>query len=383
MSQSLVFFCAQHTMVALVRSILWCAAATAASAAREKMPPKAKGRAAPLARPSRPSKRGKSVVLLDLGSLISGKVVKRPSAVLRSPYVADVTLSSGEQVLCHCPSLGTAGMVTPDAHVYLTKSKSETSKTSHVVQLTEELREAGTGDHGTTAIVGAHPALAEVIAKSLLEQKLVPQFGKCYKISSQKTYGNCRVDFVLSYDDGSQLLCEVKNVVGADYPRGQVPEGRSADGVYQTDTHGQPYSRTAVFPHGKRKATIGVVSDRAIKHIHHLTQLHVQENTIKSAIWFIVNRSDTESFRPCHEACPLFASVLKRAQESGVIVLAHSIEWDSSLGTARLCKALPVTYDASVSSTVDAEKLQAVLDYNAEDSSSSGNKVKRKNSALP
>lgn len=49
-----------------------------------------------------------------------------------------------------------------------------------------------------------------------------------------------------------------------------------------TQTHAQvgvytsraaPYTRTALFPHGAQKKAIGVVSDRAIKHLHELTLL--------------------------------------------------------------------------------------------------------------
>ncbi len=118
-----------------------------------------------------------------------------------------------------------------------------------------------------------------------------------------------------------------------------------------------------------------VVSDRAIKHVYELTQLHAQarahvaaapdgtreqaENAaaastaaaaaakadlgagtakgeasdgggsgggddgggsvpaLRCAVLFLVNRSDCVAFRPCHEADPLFSQVLKAASEAG------------------------------------------------------------------
>ena len=92
------------------------------------------------------------------------------------------------------------------------------------------------------------------------------------------------MDFVLSQSSSSDAitLLEVKNVVGADYPLGQVnkfvtvwvgelnvdkssfiyilhkvPSGRSPIGVYETAiTNERPYQRAAIFPHGSHKVVI-------------------------------------------------------------------------------------------------------------------------------
>jgi hypothetical protein len=45
-----------------------------------------------------PPSRQPPVLLRDLGELVIGTVVKRPSASVKTPYVADVQLASGEQV---------------------------------------------------------------------------------------------------------------------------------------------------------------------------------------------------------------------------------------------------------------------------------------------
>lgn len=159
--------------------------------------------------------------------------------------------------------------------VYCSKS-STASKTSLTVQLCEELQEGNTFTR-----VGCHPALAEKISKKLLEDRLLTaELGVYDTVSAQQTFGNSRVDFVLTSNDVSEkkskkkkwkTIVEVKNVVGADYLTGKVPEDRAKVGVYQVTNDPANYLRAAIFPHGSHKPGIGVVSDRAIKVLSLLT----------------------------------------------------------------------------------------------------------------
>jgi hypothetical protein len=62
----------------------------------------------------------------------------------------------------------------------------------------------------------------------------------------------------------------------------------------------EPYTRSAIFPIGsvgnaKKNGVKGVVSDRAIKHLHELTQLQQagtdsQGRRVQCAVLFVVNR---------------------------------------------------------------------------------------------
>lgn len=80
-----------------------------------------------------------------------------------------------------------------------------------------------------------------------------------------------------------------------------------------------PYTRTAIFPHGAHKKPIGVVSDRAIKHVHELTNLAAEgavelpprlaavlgegegaRRPVSAAVLFVVNRCA----RRCHVMQP-------------------------------------------------------------------------------
>jgi DNA-binding sugar fermentation-stimulating protein len=386
------------------------------------------------------SPHSSGTVLMQLGSVMRMGVISRPSVAIKSPYVADLRqnpfdfspfaaildapaspvkegkspsktalkkerkekldalvadLSSGGTELAHAPSLDCAGMVVAGSNCFATKNTGMTTKTGWTIQLCEEER----GSAEPKVIVGYHPALAEKLAKSILQQGLLKaELGAIEKIASQRTFGNSRVDYVLECEDNSLALVEVKNVVGAEYEENTVPAERSPVGVYtvsKEDLPG-PGQRHAIFPHGSVKPGIGVVSDRAIKHVTELTQLHGSKDketgrTIKSVVLFIINRSDTTAFRPAHEACPLFAQCLLKAQQSGVALLAREIVWtldgggggdggkemasseggenrdnNEAQAEARIGKALPVLFHTSVTADIDEDHLQRVLRYNAE-----------------
>ena len=80
---------------------------------------------------------------------------------------------------------------------------------------------------------------------------------------------------------------------------------------------------------------------------------------LDAAVLFVVARADCHAFRPCHEACPLFAAVLKRAAARGVRVLAHDVRWTET-GVCYAGRPLPV--DVASGGTVDEAWLADVLD---------------------
>ena len=268
--------------------------------------------------------------------------------------------------LGHTPALDCAGMIVPGAVVYCTVNGGHT-KSKYTVQFCEEQRE-----DGGIVTVACHPNLAERAARVLLEEEYLTEELGLYdarKVLRQQTFGNSRVDFVIQNEEENSItLVEVKNVVGADYQEGSVPPGRSPIGVYSVPMNidGSAYKRHAIFPHGSKKTEVGVVSDRAIKHIHELTCMQgtvdSQGRNIKSAILFIINRSDCEAFRPCHEADMMFAQMLLRAQNKGVNIIAKEVIWTNGIGLAG--RSLPISFDKSVTSNIDEEHLLKVLLFN-------------------
>eukprot|EP00775_Hariotina_reticulata_P013447 gene13447-13573_t len=246
----------------------------------------------------------------------------------------------------------------------------QATKTSHVVQLAEAAQPGG-----EVVLIGAHPQLAERIAAAAVEQRLLPLphhlqgYGSVLK---QQTEGSGRFDFVLCYDDGSRLLLEVKNVVFAACPSGRAAPAQAhmtqahqvvqAAAVVPAAVPSAPAGQTGLFPHGAKQRGSGVVSDRAIKHLHELTQLQecgrdALGRSVRCAVLFVVNS-------PYHEVDMLFAQMLHRAHQKGVLVIAHDVYWKA--GQCQWGKPLPVVFGAGVNGAdVDEQHLQKVLEFNA------------------
>eukprot|EP00892_Ulva_mutabilis_P000636 jgi/Ulvmu1/10573/UM065_0027.1 len=300
-------------------------------------------------------------LLLDQGPLHHGVVLRRPSQTVKTGYVADIRLSdSGEVVQAHTPSLDCAGTIVQGRPVLMTKNSAHPArKTGYAVQHAFEIRE-GSGIRGSDAQIACHPKVAEQLVQELLSRRLLESiFGKHVAVESEKTFGASRVDFVLEHEDGNRTLIEVKNVVGADYRAGEVPADRVKAGVYECTR--TPFRRAAIFPHGKGKAKTRVVSERAIRQVHNFTQMVAnKEQNVKCAFLFVVNRSDCDMFRPCHEACELFAQTLLHAQEAGVLVIAQEIKWEQ--GCAYVGRQLPVVFDEVPDRAINHAWLSDVLD---------------------
>jgi len=353
-----------------------------------------------------------SNLLLDIGPLIEGTVVKRPSSTVKSPYVADVRLRYGinnggieedsiDDVLAHAPALDVGGLCAPGETVYMSKRPPNSGKTSHVIELAV-CRGPECGENGMV-MVGAHPRLAERIAEEVLMRGLLSktigfsaatkvakskkpsssekkkkriknsekdsieaendihskenktihlpscESGPCTPIASkgnllrgQTTYGDSRIDFeltidkspdnIVSYPGKQKALIEVKNVVCADYCLPYAPKKKGKNHcVVTVDKPLEEYKRTAIFPWGRASQTFEgskVVSERAIKHVRNLADFAQKDPTIQPIVLFVVNRSDCEAMRACHEACPTFARELKDAEEKGVKIVAIGVRWD-------------------------------------------------------
>ncbi len=127
-------------------------------------------------------------LLLDLGKLFRGTLVKRPSAVIKSPYVADVSLldaggkittlkaeiSTTTTLLAHAPALDVGGMCVAGSEIYLSERSGE-GRTSHSIELVRGAPLGGVGstDKESGVLVGAHPRLGELIAEEVLKRGLL------------------------------------------------------------------------------------------------------------------------------------------------------------------------------------------------------------------
>ena len=305
-------------------------------------------------------------LLLDLGPLIMGKLIKRPSATVKSPYVSDVMIigengEEGDIVLAHSPALDVGGLCVPNTTVFMSV-RPPGGKTSHSIELVlAPAPNCLTVDHDSGILVGAHPQLGEKLAESVLQKGLLQDvigYGEARldtsKRSSTKknkkqdveheedgvvlrrqcTYGDSRVDFELidhskKAEAKSLSLIEVKNVVCSDVAATLAPE-KTGPNHCVIISEKKDYSRTAIFPWGRIGQTFKgkkVVSERAIKHLRNLGNLTATDNNINAIVLFVINRSDCEGFRACHEQCPMFAAELKAASEKGCTVTSFRVRW--------------------------------------------------------
>ncbi|GMH68257.1 hypothetical protein TrRE_jg7538 [Triparma retinervis] len=270
--------------------------------------------------------------LLAIGPLIRGSVVCRPSKTIRSPYVADVKLADGSTVIAHTPALDVGGLMSPGAEVWM-KVRPPGGKTSHSVELVT-CKGPECGPEGK-ALVGAHPRLAELVTKKLLETAALPFGGRDNEtVRSQVTLGDSRVDYVIENSDSdvSDIILEVKNVVCADYHTDTAPAKINANHcVVTSSVPAEDYKRFGIFPWGRVGQEFEgkkVVSERAIKHLRNLAKLEKKGEDAK--VLFVVSRGDCDGFRACHEQCPVFAEELGKAHSAGVDVLCAKVHWNTS-----------------------------------------------------
>jgi DNA-binding sugar fermentation-stimulating protein len=327
-----------------------------------------------------------NLLLLDIGPLVKGKLIKRPSASIKSPYVSDVILLSEtgeelESVLAHSPALDVGGLCTPESVVFLSK-RDPGGKTSHSIELilAPGPDQSTINDDGDPVLIGSHPSLGEKIAEEVLKRgllkdvigldgaSLVPNdklsspskkkqkkddhvHDTGTKLYRQRTYGDSRVDFEIESvsDDGSskKYLIEVKNVVCSDYAevRAPVKTGANHCVIIAKNDENSTYKRAALFPWGRVGQTFEgkkVVSERAIKHLRNLADLGRNCEETQAVVLFVTNRSDCETMRPCDEACPVFTEELVSAASKGCMVVSVRVRWTQE-GKAYFDGIIPVT----------------------------------------
>ena len=186
--------------------------------------------------------------------------------------------------------------------------------------------------------MGAHPALGEALAESLVQQGLLelPEVINYQREVKNIAGEGSRADFVLEHTNGRRTVLEVKTVVDTDASATEEQaESDAKKGLFISKE--TPYRRCGIFPWG-RAAQKGpdcekVVSARAIKHLDELADLASRRRLDESgkeldaAVLFVVTRGDALAFRANHEACPSFAKHLKMAKDAGVNVIVRRVVW--------------------------------------------------------
>ena len=237
-------------------------------------------------------------MLHTLPALQKAIVVKRPSASIKSPYVADIRLEDGSLALCHTPGLSCSGLVVPGRTIYVSKS-SPKSKTAYTAQVSESVDSEG------TYYIGIHPMVSQQMASKMLE-----------KISSEAVWKSevaiekhTRLDFVGTLSQtGKKIYVEVKNAMISTTPNLRV-------------------QRKAIFPEGYRKTKDATISPRAVKHAETLAALKKDPNTEAAYLVFIVPRKDCEAGLELNLNDPTYCKAVTAAVEAGVQIKVFGLDF--------------------------------------------------------
>ena len=244
--------------------------------------------------------------MINIGPLIVGEFVKRPSARCKTPYVADVLLEGGDrEVLAHSPSLGCCGLVDRGTRckMLLRKLDPATCKTcTHRIEFVEL--------PDTTVLLCVNPKVSEELTEAAFINDAFPEHvlgnlngskALSREVSFQvHEHEKSRFDFAGVDAAGSRFVLEVKSVplVGE-------------DGV-------------SYFPDGYRRKKGDVVSPRALKHIQHLEAMVAKG--YDAYLVFCVQRGDSKGFR-VSEGDPVYRDAVHKARNNGVKILVLYFHW--------------------------------------------------------
>jgi len=261
-------------------------------------------------------------ILMQVNDLQKAVIIKRPSKVIKSPYVADISIDE-QEFLGHTPSLGCCGLSDTGQLVLVTKLESKEN-----VKCKYRVCFAIYKEKDTNLIIGIYPKLAENLVEKALQANLLAklaysqEFKRETKVFIQDKV-NSRFDFSGIDKDGIQFFMEVKNVPLADYEDMFAIERKKAN-FEDRDFN----SKVAYFPDGYRKKAKDTISPRALKHILELTFLK-QNTPARCLLCFVIQRNDVNRFSPSI-IDPEYRSAVQNAIKIGVEIITMVVEWNES-----------------------------------------------------
>lgn len=210
---------------------------------------------------------------------IEGRLIKRYKR-----FLADVQLSDGKIVTAHTANTGSMqGCSDPGSRVWLYDSKNPKRKYRYSWDLVEDL---------SGNFVGIHTTRANRLVHEAIENGVIAELQNYINIRSEVKYleSNTRFDLLLSKEDHSEpCFVEVKNVTAK----------RGTD--------------IAIFPDAK--------TERGKKHL--VTLIDAVQHGFRAVIFFCIQRSDVNKFKPADEIDPEYGELLRKACASGVEALAY------------------------------------------------------------
>jgi sugar fermentation stimulation protein A len=212
-------------------------------------------------------------------------------------FLADVQLSSGEEVTAHCPNSGSMkGCSEAGRPVYVSYHPGPGRKLSYTWELIEM----------PGSLVGINTLVPNRLAAAAIRAGRIPPLSGYDSLRPEVRAGaGSRLDLMLSDAAGGRCWVEIKNCT-------LVAEG------------------AACFP--------DAVTARGRQHLVELQSLAARGD--RCVMFFLIQRMDAGWFRPADGIDPAYGRELRRAMDAGVEILAYDAAID--LEGIRLRRPLPV-----------------------------------------
>ncbi len=236
--------------------------------------------------------------LEDLGlrwpKLYRGRLIKRYKR-----FLADVTLDSGEIVTAHCSNSGRmTGCNQPDRPVYLSFHDNPKRKLKYTWELIEM----------PTSMVGVNTLVPNRLVAKAVRGGIVPELAGYGTVASEvRVNKSSRLDLKLSGNGLPDAYVEIKNCT-------LVEEG------------------CARFPDAPTL--------RGQKHLKELARL--KADGARAVIFFLVQRTDAERFRPADDIDPAYGRLLREVARKGVEPIAYDVEISTQV--IKLRRILPCVF---------------------------------------
>ena len=258
---------------------------------------------------------------MKIDNLVEGSIIKRPSKLVKSPYVADAIINNTE-FLAHTASLGCCGLCEAGSTILFAPMKNDNSDSKKCVY-SAQLSIINEKNH--EIIIGIYPKLAELLVEKCLTKNYLSilQNIKKYKRETKIFVENkvdSRFDFTGIDQNNIPFIIEVKNVPLADYE-----DILSKDRKKKCYDEREYNSKVAYFPDGYRKKTTEPVSPRALKHIRELTLIK-KESITRCIMCYVIQRDDVDRFQPSI-IDPEYRLAVKEAIDAGVEIITLVIKW--------------------------------------------------------
>jgi sugar fermentation stimulation protein A len=201
-------------------------------------------------------------------------------------FLADVVLSSGEQITAHVANPGAmTGLAPPGARVWLSKSDDPKRKLPYAWELVEVDLGAG------LELVGVNTAHPNRLVGEALAAAHIPECAGYPSWRREVRYGiNSRVDFFLQCPSRGDCYLEVKNV------------------------HLMRTPGLAEFPDS--------VTARGARHMDELAE--AAAGGARAVLLFLIQIGSATRFAPARDIDPAYAAALGRARARGVEAIAYT-----------------------------------------------------------